>query len=301
MRTFLLVLLALAAGGALAGCGALPRSATPRGVRVVAAENFWGSIAGQLGGIHADVRSIITSPAQDPHSYEPTAADARGLAIAQLAIFNGAGYDPWAAKLLAAEPVDGRRQLSVGKLLGLVPGDNPHRWYDPADVGRVAGAITASLAALDPRHSAYYRRRLRWFQTTALGPYHRLITLIRRRYAGVPVGASESIFALLSPALGLRLRTPPSFMRAVSEGTDLSAQDTATAERQMATRQISVWIENAQNLTPEIQRLNALARARRIPIVTITETLAPARDSFEQWQVAQLARLASALHRVTGR
>ena len=43
------------------------------GVRVVAAENFWGSIARQIGGAHATVQSIIVNPAQDPHSYEPTA------------------------------------------------------------------------------------------------------------------------------------------------------------------------------------------------------------------------------------
>jgi zinc/manganese transport system substrate-binding protein len=296
-----MVLVALAAAGALAGCGALPASDVPRGVRVVAAENFWGSIARQLGGTHADVRSIITSPAQDPHSYEPTAADARSMAIAQLAIVNGVGYDPWAADLLAANPVDGRRQLSVGHLLGLAPGDNPHRWYDPADVDRIAAAITTRLAGLDPGHAGYYRQRLRHFETVSLGPYHRLMATIRRRYAGVRVGASESIFALLSPALRLRLLTPSRFLRAVSEGDDLTAQDTATAEHQITSHQILVWVENAQNVTPEIQRLDGLARAHHIPVVAVTETLSPARASFQQWQVAQLTALAAALHQATGR
>ncbi len=298
-RVLVVPLLLLA--GALSGCGALPASAAPHGLRVVAAENFWGSVARQLGGSRAEVQSIITNPAQDPHSYEPSAADARTMAQTQLAIVNGVGYDPWAPKLLAASPADGRETVSVGALLRLHAGDNPHRWYDPDDVVRVAQAITATLTRLDPGHAAYYAQRLQRFETVSLAPYHALIAAIRRRFAGVPVGASESIFALLAPALGLRLITPPSFMRAVSEGTDLTAQDTATAEQQLTSHTIKVWVYNAQNATPEIQRLNGLARAQGIPIATVTETLSPAGDSFEQWQVSELEGIQAALHRATGR
>jgi zinc/manganese transport system substrate-binding protein len=270
-------------------------------VRVVAAENFWGSIARQLGGAHASVVSIVVNPAQDPHSYEPTTADARAMATAQLAIVNGVGYDPWAPKLLAANPVDGRTTLTVGALLGLHDGDNPHRWYDPTDVTAVARAITAALERLDPTHKRYFVQRLARFDTSGLAGYHALIAQIHRRYAGVPVGASESIFALQAPALGLDLVTPPGFMRAISEGTELTAQDTVTAERQLTAHDVKVWIENTQNITPEIQRLNGLARAAGIPIATVTETLSPPDDSFQQWQVSQLQRLAAALQRATGR
>ena len=44
-----------------------------------------------------------------------------------------------------------------------------------------------------------------------------------------------------------------------------------------------------------------LARASHVPVVTVTETLSPEGSSFQQWQVAQLERLAAALHRATGR
>jgi zinc/manganese transport system substrate-binding protein len=270
-------------------------------VRVVAAENFWGSLARQLGGAHAQVQSLIVNPAQDPHSYEPTTGDARAMATAQLAIVNGAGYDPWAPKLLAANPVNGRITLSVGTLFGLSEGDNPHRWYDPADVTRVARTITADLQRLDPPHKRYFAQRLSQLDAHGLAGYHRLITQIRARYSGVPVGASESIFALQAPALGLDLLTPPGFMKAISEGTEVTAQDTVTTEHQLAAHQIKVWVYNSQNVTPEIQRLNRAARTAGIPTVTVTETLSPASDSFQQWQVAQLTRLQAALHRATGR
>jgi zinc/manganese transport system substrate-binding protein len=284
-----------------AGCADSTVATIGGKVRIVAAENFWGSIARQLGGAHAQVQSLIVNPAQDPHSYEPTTADARAMATAQLTIVNGVGYDPWAPKLLAANPVNGRVTFSVGSLLGLHEGDNPHRWYDPADVARVARTITADLERLDPPHKLYFAQRLRQLDTRGLAGYHRLIAQIRLRYRGVPVGASESIFALQAPALGLDLITPPGFMKAVSEGTEVTAQDTIATERQLAEHRIKVWVDNAQNVTPEIQGLNRAARAAGIPIATVTETLSPASDSFQQWQVAQLTRLQAALHQATGR
>jgi zinc/manganese transport system substrate-binding protein len=301
-RRSTLALITAALALALSGCGATTASPTTGGsLRVVAAENFWGSIAAQLGGTRAEVQSIIVNPAQDPHSYEPTAGDARMLATAQLAIVNGVGYDPWASKLLAANPTEGRAVLSAGDLLHLRDGENPHRWYDPANVNAVAAAITADYIKLDPRHAAYYRSQHQRFETTGLAQYHALIAQIARRYAGIPVGASESIFAMLAPALGLHLITPPTFMKAISEGTEVSAQDTLATQRQITDHEIKVWVLNSQNVTPQIQQLNALARANQIPIATVTETLAPASDSFEQWQVAQLERLQQALHAATGR
>ena len=292
--------LALAGAAVIAGCGGISTAST-NGISVVAAENFWGSIAAQIAGNEASVQSIITNPAQDPHSYEPTANDARVLATSQLAIVNGVGYDPWAPKLLAANPDSARIVLDVGKVFGLHDGDNPHRWYDPADVDTVARTIATDLARLDPKHAGYYQRRLNTFDTAGLAQYHRLIAQINSRYKNVPVGASESIFALQAPALGLNLITPYSFMKANSEGTEVTAQDTITAQDQMTRHQIKVWIYNSQNATPEIQQLNALARANHIPIATITETLTPATATFEQWQVAQLERIESALHQATGR
>jgi zinc/manganese transport system substrate-binding protein len=297
------LLAALVVGLALlvAGCGGTQAAGSGGKVRVVAAENFWGSIARQIGGTHAQVTSVIVNPAQDPHNYEPTTVDARTMATAQLAIVNGVGYDPWAPKLLAANPVDGRVTLTVGSLFGLQDGDNPHRWYDPTEVLVVARTIAADLSKLDPAHKAYYAAQLRRFDTQGLATYHRLIAQIRARYAGVPVGASESIFALQAPALGLRLVTPASFMKAISEGTEVTAQDTITTEREITQHQIKVWVYNSQNVTPQIQRLNSLARAAHIPIATVTETLSPATASFQQWQTAQLTGLQAALRQATGR
>ena len=287
----------------LAACGSASIGAGSGGrVRVVAAENFWGSIASQLAGSKASVESIIVDPNQDPHMYNPTASDARTLATSQLAIFNGVGYDPWGPKLVAANPAPGRVVLTVGDLFGLKEGDNPHRWYSPDNVTSVAKAITAKLKQLDARDAAYFDQHYQTFINQSLAQYHQLIAAIKAKYAGVPVGASESIFALLSPALGLNLITPPGYMKAVSEGTEVTPQDEAAIHRQVDAGQIKVWVYNSQNATPDVQRLSAEARARHIPIATVTETLTPAGTiSFEEWQVAQLQGLERALHQATGR
>src|ERR1700722_4325672 len=63
---------------------------------VVATINAWGSIAAQIGGDRVQETSIITNPNTDPHSYEPSAADARMVSDATVVVENGIGYDAWA-------------------------------------------------------------------------------------------------------------------------------------------------------------------------------------------------------------
>ncbi len=297
VRRLVPLLLLVAALGA-AGAGAAP---TGGKLRVVAAENVWGSIAAQLGGDRVEVTSVVTNPAADPHDYEPSAIDARALAGAQLAIVNGVGYDPWASKLLAANPVRGRIVLNVGNLVGLGRGDNPHRWYSPGDVQTVIGEIYNDYVRLDPEDTAYFRAQEAAYETRGLAGYKRLIETIQRRYGGVAVGASESIFAPMAQALGLRLLTPPSFLRAISEGADPTAADKRTIDRQIASRAIKVWVYNSQNSTPDVSRITGAARRKGISVTTIAETLTPASASFQDWQSRQLQALAAALHRATGR
>jgi zinc/manganese transport system substrate-binding protein len=298
VRTWTVIAALVAAAACAAGGAAAPRGGS---LQVVAAENFWGSIAAQLGGDRVHVTSLITNPATDPHDYEPTAVDARTLAGAKLAIVNGIGYDPWAPKLLSANPVKGRIVLTVGDLVGVQAGGNPHRWYSPANVQQVISAIVADYTKLDPEDAAYFAREKAAFETKGLAAYKAEIAAIRHRYAGVPVGASESIFAMLAPALGLKLVTPPSFLKAISEGTDPTAQDKTTVDRQIAKRQIKVWVFNSQNSTPDVQRLTNAARRKGIPVTTITETLTPTTATFEAWQVGQLRALRAALARAAGR
>lgn len=287
------------------GCGRSGPNAPAKGAQgrfvVVAAENFWGSLAEQLAGDRASVHSIIVNPDTDPHSYQPSSADARVIAGANMVIVNGVGYDEWADQLLQASPSSKRVVLNVGKLLGLPGGSNPHRWYFPASVRSVIAAIVADYDRVDPSEQAYFAQRRKQLETVGLARYDELRAEIRSRYRGVPVGYSESIFQGLGEDLGLKLMTPPSFARAIAEGTDVTAADKETVDAQAEQHKIAVWVFNSQNVTPDVQRVNQIARHEDIPIATVTETLSPASDSFEQWQVAELEGLERALREATGR
>jgi zinc/manganese transport system substrate-binding protein len=165
----------------------------------------------------------------------------------------------------------------------------------------VIGAISADYAKLDPKDTAYFKQQKARFETRGLRRYKQLIATIRHKYAGVPVGASESIFAPLAQALGLDLITPSSFLDAISEGSEPTAADKTAIDRQIARKQIKVWVYNRQNSTPDVARITEAARKRGIPVTTITETLSPESASFEAWQARQLVALAAALRRATGR
>src|SRR5438309_9321490 len=297
---FLLLLLSLLT---LAACGTTfqATSGSSGPVQVVAAENFWGSIAAQVGGSHVHVTSIIVDPNADPHSYEPTAADARTVADAQYVIVNGAGYDPWADKLLQANPASGRKVLNVATFNGKHEGDNPHMWYNPDYVTAVANKIRDDLKAIDPADAAAFDQSAQAFLTTGLKQYHDLIAAIKAKYNGIPVGATESIFSYLAPALGLNLITPYSYLKAVSEGEDISAADEATVEQQIKQKQIKILVYNSQNTPNNIQALINRARTNQIPVATITETLIPATASYQDWQSAQLQGIQTALAQATGK
>ena len=269
-------------------------------IQVAASINAWGSILAQLGGVHVKATSLITSPDTDPHDYEPTPADGRVIATAKLFIENGIGYDSWADKAVQANPDPARTVINVGQLTGTPQGGNPHRWYSPSDVEKVADTITADLVKLDSADAAYFAAQRKAFEDTGLSRYHGLISEIRTKYAGTPVGASESIFAPLSQALGLKLMTPAGFLKDISEGTDPSAADKAAIDAQISGKKIKVYVFNSQNSTPDVSAQVAEAKKHGIPVASVTETLSPAGATFQDWQSAQLTALEAALAQATG-
>jgi zinc/manganese transport system substrate-binding protein len=277
-----------------AACGLSGGGSASGKVEVVAAENFWGSVAAQVGGDKVHVVSIITNPDTDPHDYEAKPADAKKIAVANYVIVNGAGYDPWAPKLLAANPVNGRQTLDIGELVGVKEGGNPHFWYSPDYVNKVIDRIAADLKKLDSGDASYFDTQSSNYKNSGLKDYNDTIAAIRKKYTGVPVGATESIFVYIAQATGLNLVTPPDYMKAISEGTDPSAGDKATVDQQVAGKKVRVMVFNTQNSTPAVQAVATKAKAVNIPVVEITET-PPADSSFQDWQTGQLKALLKAL------
>ena len=268
----------------------------PTGVlRVVAAENFWGSLIAQIGGIHVSVLSIVSDPNADPHEYESNAEDARAIANANYVIENGAGYDSWMDKLLSAGSVPNRKVLNVADLLDKKEGDNPHVWYSPAYVNQTIAQIENDLISMDPSDASYYQAQLATLQSN-LEEYQVRIADIKKQYGGTEVASTESIFAYLATAAGLDLVSPSAFINAVAEGNDPPADSVVEFENQLKSGNVKVLVYNEQTVTPLTQSMKELATNEGIPVIGVTETIQPPDATFEEWMNAQILTLQNALN-----
>ncbi len=261
-------------------------------IAVVAAENFYGSVAQQIGGDRVAVASILNNPDQDPHLFEVSPAVVRQIAAAEIVIYNGADYDPWMEQLLKVTPKPGRTVIVAADLVHKKAGDNPHLWYDPPTMPAVASALAAALAAIDPAHQDDYAARLQTF-IASLAPLKEKIAAIRSKYAGVPVTATEPVFGYMAAALKLTMRNER-FQLAIMNDTEPSAGDLAAFERDLKTHQVRVMFYNKQASDKLVQHLVDLARASNIPVVGVTET-APPGLSYQDWMLMQLDATEKAL------
>lgn len=283
------------AGIALAAAiafGLATPTATAGPLKLVAAQNFYGDIARAIGGPQAEVVSILSNPEQDPHLFEASPAVARQLADARIVIVNGADYDPWVEKLLKASPRAERVVINVADLMSKKPGDNPHLWYDPATMPKLAQALAAALAAADPAHAADYGARLKT-TLAALARVQARTAALRAKWAGAPVTATEPVFGPMAEALGLTMRNI-GFQTAMMNDTEPSARDVAAFEDDLKRHRVRALIYNSQVSEKLTQRLLAVARAAKVPVVAVTE-MQPAGSTFEEWMLSQLDTLDKAL------
>ncbi len=169
-----LAALAALAGAALlaAGCSssfALGTPSTDGTIVAVGAESQYADVIAQVGGKYVQASAIMSNPNTDPHTFEASASTGRLVNAARLVVQNGLGYDTFMDTIEKAVPDSGRRIIVVQKLLGLPDSTpNPHLWYDPATMPKVADAIADNLAALQPSHAAYFKANAKTF-TNSLG------------------------------------------------------------------------------------------------------------------------------------
>lgn len=285
-------------------------------VEVVASVDQWGQIVSTLGGACADVTTLLASSSVDPHSYEPSPADAAEFGDAQLIVINGGHYDEWAAKL-AASSAPGVPVVDAVELAGHDQhehedeheahdheahdhgahdhgAENAHVWYDPAAVVAVADAVTTELKKLAPQAADYFTQR-RGDLAEALAPYNETIASIRTSAAGKTYAATESVFDLMATALGLQNKTPQGYQTASNNETDPSPADLDAFLSLLRDKGVDVLIYNSQTQGSVPEQIRSAAEQAGVPVVEVTETVAPGTDSFEAWQVDQLTALAKAL------
>lgn len=261
-------------------------------LRVVAAENFYGDIATQIGGSRAQVISVLSNPDQDPHLFEASVSTARALSHAQLVIYNGAGYDPWMDRLLAATHSPQRRIIVVAHLLNRKAGDNPHLWYDPNAIPVVAKAIAAELETLDPAGTSAYRTGLQGFLASWQTVTNK-VKALRTRDAGTPVAATEPVFGYMAQALGLVMRNT-GYQTAVMNGVEPSASQIAGFEEALRSRRVKILFYNNQVADSSTKRAKRIAREHGVPVVGVSETM-PSGRHIQTWMTTQLDQVEQAL------
>jgi zinc/manganese transport system substrate-binding protein len=276
--------------GLAASLIAAPAFADP--VRIVAAENFYGDMAAQIGGANVAVTSILSSPDQDPHLFEASVDTARALKDAKIVILNGVDYDPWMEKLLKGGAAPGRKSIVVGALVGHKAGDNPHLWYDPGYMKAAAKALVADLVAIDPSHRADYDQGYAKF-SDSLKPLGDKIAAMQKTYSGQPIVASEPVFGYQAGLIGLKVHGER-FALAVMNNAEPSASDVAAFENDLKGHKVKAMLYNAQASEPSVQRLVQMAKDNGIPVVGVSET-EPADTNYQGWMLGQLNALDHAL------
>ena len=261
-------------------------------INVVAAENFYGDIAKQIGGPNVTVTSILNNPDQDPHLFEVSPSVARDVSTAPVVIYNGVDYDPWMEKLLGAARSANRKTIVVADLVGKKNGDDPHIWYDPATMSALANRLSDNLIAEDPADKAGYEQRLARFEES-LRPIQAKIGELRQRFAGTPVTATEPIFGYMFDALGMQVRNH-SFQLAVMNNTEPSASDIANLENDLKTHRVELLVYNSQATDRIAERMKKIAKEAGIPVVGATET-EPAGENYQSWMMSVLDAVQRAL------
>jgi len=288
MRSFFIAAVMLAAAPFLSADGASAASKPD----IVAAENLYGDLARQIGGDHVAVSSILSNPDEDPHIFETSPSTARAVADAEIVIYNGAGYDPWMEKLVSASSAGSRTAIVAATLTGRKDGDNPHLWYDPATLPAVAKALAGELAKRDPANATDYKANLAKF-TTSMEKIGGEIAGVRKAYGGTEVTATEPVFGYMAEALGFKMLNGK-FQTAVMNDAEPTPGQVIAFEKSLKDGSAKVLFYNSQVTDQATERLLKIARANKVSVIGVTETM-PAGQTIQSWFGGQIEAIEKAL------
>ena len=261
----------------------------------VGAENEYADVISQVGGRYVQASAIMSNPNTDPHDFEASPAVAREVGAAQLIVQNGVGYDRFMSTIESAASSGGLRVIDVQQLLNL-PGStpNPHLWYDPGTMPKVADAIAAGLSAIQPAHAAYFKANARDF-IASLGSWYTAIAAFKRSYPGTPVATTEPVADYMLAAVGADNLTPWTFQADIMNGIDPSPQGLASEKALFTGHKVKVFLYNQQVTDPLTESLIALADQNHIPVVGVYETMPVPGYDYQTWMLAEVQDLRKAV------
>ncbi len=298
----------------LAGCASPSGSPTTDVdlLQVVASTNVYGDIASRVGGDLVDVTSIITSQAQDPHSYEASARDQLALAKADLVIENGGGYDPFIDTLLAGIATSERVVVTASEVSGLLEVDqeqgdadadthadphtegfNEHVWYSFHAMENVAKALADQFGDLDPANETVYVENYEAF-VGDLALLEERAAELRASVEGSGVAVTEPVPVYLLGEIGLVNQTPDAFSEAFEEGADVPPAVLQETLALFSAGGVSLLAYNEQTTGPETEQVRGAAEEAGVAVVSFSETM-PEDADYIGWMTDNLDALADAL------
>lgn len=208
--------------GMLVAAVAMAAAPAHAALNVFATVPEWGALAEALGGDTVKVY-VATNALQDPHHVEAKPSLIARARNADLVVATGAELEiGWLPLVLqqAGNPKLRPGQPGYFEATSFValrdkptrldraegdvhPAGDPHIQTDPRNIARVATALAARLAELDPANAAAYRARYQAFDTkwrAAIIQWEQQAAALK----GVPIVVQHKAFTYLIAWLGLR-------------------------------------------------------------------------------------------------
>ena len=213
-------------------------------LKVVTTFTILGDMVRNVGREHVALTTLV-GPNADAHVYEPTPADARALAQADVVVVNGLGFEGWIDRLVKVSGFRGPVVVASEGIAALTVEGNrpdPHAWQDLANGRLDVANIARALAAADPAHADDYRRHAEAYDRELAA----LDRDIRGRLDAFPahrrkVITSHDAFQYFGRAYGIDFRAPVG----VSTESEPSAGEVAALVRQMRDEGIyALFVEN---------------------------------------------------------
>jgi zinc/manganese transport system substrate-binding protein len=228
-------------------------AAEARPLQVVASFSVLADMVRVVAGDAATVTSLVP-PNADAHVYEPTPADVRRLAAADLVVVNGLRFEGWVERLVR---ISGYRGPLVVATQGVTPrrvngAADPHAWQSLAHARHYVNNIRAALVAAAPEKAAAIEARA----TAYLAQLEGLDQNARTAFRALPeaqrrVITSHDAFGYLAEAYGITFLSP----RGWTTQSEPSARDVARVIRQIRAQQArALFVENISD-TRLIERI----------------------------------------------
>ena len=241
-------------------------------VKVVATFSVLGDMVASIAGDKVAL-TVIVGGDGDTELYQPTAADARALAGADLLVMNGLNpeFEPWLPGLIRQSGFKGVRLVASDGARTITeaeedehgdgkgaPRTDQHAWHDLGNGAVYARNIAEGLAKLDPADAAFYRSRGEAYA----GEIRALDAWAKQQVAEVPkakrkVITSHDGFEYLAHAYGIRMIAARGWVN----DKEPSADDVARLMRQIRQDKVkAIFVEN-MNDPRIIERIAGETRA----------------------------------------